>query len=62
MKRVGKVAIYAAAMFLSATGGIFAQPPPPEEIPVDGGAALLLGAGAVYGIKKYRDYRKKKNQ
>jgi hypothetical protein len=62
MKRLGKVAIYATVLFLSATEGIFAQPPPPEEIPVDGGAALLLGAGAAYGIKKYRDYRKKKNQ
>ena len=25
--------------------------------PVDGGLSLLLGAGAVYGAKKLRDYR-----
>jgi hypothetical protein len=26
--------------------------------PIDGGLSLLLGAGAVYGAKKIRDYRK----
>ena len=27
--------------------------------PIDGGLSLLLGAGAVYGAKKIKDYRKK---
>jgi hypothetical protein len=26
--------------------------------PIDGGLSLLLGAGAIYGAKKIRDYRK----
>lgn len=36
-------------------------PPPPEPIPVDGGASLLLAAGAAYGAKKWHEYRKNKN-
>lgn len=34
-------------------------PPDPEDVPVDGGLCLLLAAGVGYGIKKYRDGRKK---
>lgn len=26
-------------------------------VPIDGGAAVLLAAGAAYGMKKLRDYR-----
>lgn len=33
-------------------------PPDPEDTPVDGGLALLLAAGAAYGIKQYRSGRK----
>jgi hypothetical protein len=29
------------------------------DCPIDGGLSLLLAAGAGYGIKKYRDGRKK---
>jgi hypothetical protein len=29
------------------------------DCPIDGGLSLLLAAGAGYGIKKYRDARKK---
>ena len=36
-------------------------PPPPDPIPVDGGASLLLAAGAAYGAKKWHEYRKNKN-
>ena len=39
----------------------FAQPDIPEDTPIDGGLSLLLAAGAAYGVKKYRD-RKKKNE
>lgn len=37
------------------TGG----PNPPNDAPIDGGLSLLLAAGAAYGVKKYRDGRKK---
>ena len=29
-----------------------------DPIPLDGGISLLLAAGAAYGIKKVRDFRK----
>ncbi|MEJ8800550.1 PID-CTERM protein-sorting domain-containing protein [Pontibacter sp. H249] len=29
----------------------------PGGVPIDGGASLLLAAGAAYGLKKVRDYR-----
>lgn len=34
-------------------------PPDPEDTPIDGGLSLLLAAGAAYGVKKYRDGKKK---
>ena len=40
----------------------FAQPDPPEDTPIDGGLTLLLAAGAAYGVKKYRDGRKKTDE
>ena len=30
-------------------------PPDPEDTPIDGGLAMLLAAGAAYGVKKYRE-------
>jgi hypothetical protein len=30
--------------------------------PIDGGLGLLLGAGAAYGAKKLRDYRRKQQE
>jgi hypothetical protein len=50
---------------------LFAQGPPdgggggedPDAgIPIDGGIGLLLGAGALYGIKKVKDQNKEKEQ
>ena len=29
------------------------------DVPIDGGLSLLLAAGAAYGVKKYRQSRKK---
>lgn len=29
------------------------------EAPIDGGLTVLLAAGAAYGVKKYRDHKKK---
>ena len=39
----------------------FAQgPPDPNDVPIDGGIGFLLAAGAVYGVKKYRDGKMKR--
>jgi len=35
-------------------------PPDPEDTPIDGGLTMLLAAGAVYGIKKYKEGRVEK--
>lgn len=38
---------------------VFADgPPDPNDVPIDGGISVLLAAGAAYGVKKYRDYKK----
>lgn len=31
----------------------------PNDAPIDGGLSLLVAAGAAYGVKKYRDGKKK---
>ena len=36
--------------------------PDPNDVPIDGGLSLLLAAGAAYGVKKYRDGKKKKHE
>jgi hypothetical protein len=33
--------------------------PGDDPAPIDGGISLLVAAGAAYGVKKYRDGRKK---
>jgi hypothetical protein len=35
--------------------------PDVQDNPIDGGLSVLLGAGAVYGAKKLRDFRNSKN-
>lgn len=37
---------------------LLAQSAPPAT-PIDGGLGLLLAGGAIYGVKKIRDHRKK---
>ena len=37
----------------------YAQPDPPLDTPIDGGLSLLIAAGAAYGVKKYRESKKK---
>ncbi len=44
-------------LFTTAQGG--GLPPAPADVPIDGGLSLLLAAGVGYGIKKYREQRKK---
>ncbi|MFC5270526.1 PID-CTERM protein-sorting domain-containing protein [Adhaeribacter terreus] len=39
-------------------GGPTPTEPPPAEIPIDGGASLLVAGGVAYGLKKLRDRRK----
>ena len=36
-------------------------PPDPDDVPIDGGLSLLVAAGTAYGVKKYRNYKKKNN-
>jgi hypothetical protein len=45
-------------IFSFAQGG--GLPPAPADVPIDGGLVILLAAGVGYGVKKYRDQRKKK--
>ena len=37
-------------------------PPDPDDVPIDGGLSLLVAAGAAYGVKKYRNYKKKHDE
>ena len=53
-----QISFFLAFMFLPVL--VFAQGPDPDA-PIDGGLSLLLAAGAAYGVKKYRDGRKVKN-
>jgi hypothetical protein len=39
-------------------GGPTPTEPPVTEIPIDGGASLLLAGGVAFGLKKLRDRRK----
>ena len=32
------------------------------DAPIDGGLSVLLAAGAAYGVKKYRDHKKKNSE
>jgi hypothetical protein len=60
-----------ALLFVLITGSsmlVYAQGPgdpgggTDPDIPIDGGASLLLAAGAAYGAKKLADFRKKASQ
>lgn len=46
-------------VFLLLTFSAFAEPGAPPATPIDGGLSLLLAGGAIYGVKKIRDYRLK---
>ncbi|MFD2786195.1 PID-CTERM protein-sorting domain-containing protein [Hymenobacter rubripertinctus] len=41
-------------------GPIPNQPNQPTAVPIDGGASLLLAAGAAYGLKRLRQHRARK--
>ena len=38
------------------------SPPDPNDTPIDGGLSLLLAAGTAYGVKMYRQHKKKQNE
>jgi hypothetical protein len=60
MKKTNTISRLLAVAFCIALPLVtFAQPDPPEDTPIDGGLSLLLAAGAAYGVKKYRDGKKK---
>ncbi len=43
----------------------FCAPENPDQlkrVPIDGGVSALIVAGVAYGVKKYRDYRKSRNE
>ncbi|MFD2786794.1 PID-CTERM protein-sorting domain-containing protein [Hymenobacter rubripertinctus] len=40
------------------SGGPIPDPTDPTAVPIDGGASLLLAAGAAYGLKKLRARRR----
>ncbi len=48
--------IFAIAILFTSTL-VMAQPSAPPATPIDGGLSLLLAAGALFGIKKIRDYK-----
>lgn len=33
---------------------VFAAPPPPPGLPIDGGLGFLIAAGLIYGVSKFR--------
>ena len=45
---------------LALASDLIAQPPPPPDIPVDGGISFLIAAGLGLGAKKIIDSRSKK--
>ena len=40
------------------SGGPTPDNPPATQVPIDGGASLLLAGGVAFGLKKLRDRRK----
>ena len=67
MKNKNKFLILASIILLVVTALPFfamAQTDPggDPDAPIDGGLSLLLAAGAAYGVKKYRDGKKSKQE
>jgi hypothetical protein len=54
-----KVLFSLGTMVLGFVGAIMAQPPPPQQIPIDGGLSLLIAGCVGYGAKKIYDIKKK---
>ena len=56
---LGLVNVHAQGSDPPDTPGPTPTNPNPAEIPIDGGASLLIAGGVAYGLKKLRDRRKK---
>jgi hypothetical protein len=48
--------------FMMICSPVFAQLPPPEPVPIDGGIGALLAAGIGLGVHKMRQMRNKNTQ
>lgn len=61
MTRYYLAAAFTLATFLGqaqpSTGGPVRQAPDPTDVPLDGGAGLLLASGMAYGLKRLRQRR-----
>ena len=66
MKYKNKFLILASLILVAVTAlPFFAMAQDPAggpDAPIDGGLSLLLAAGAAYGVKKYRDGKKKNKE
>jgi hypothetical protein len=55
----------AAMVIISTAVPFFAMAQDPgggPDVPIDGGLSILLAAGTAYGVKKYREHKKKGNE
>lgn len=52
------IIIFLPIVALAQPGSGVPGDPGEPEVPIDGGASLLVGAAALYGIRKMRDKRK----
>ena len=59
MKKSGIILFLTMICFVAFPTISHAQIIDPNDVPIDGGLSLLVAAGAAYGIKKYKDSRKK---
>jgi hypothetical protein len=66
MKNSNRILLLASMVLIAVTAlPFFAMAQDPgggPDAPIDGGLSLLLAAGAAYGVKKYRDGRKAKDE
>ncbi|MBL7703075.1 MAG: hypothetical protein JNM14_12555 [Ferruginibacter sp.] len=63
MKKIRIYIILAVILSVALPAVLLAQGPiDPEDTPIDGGLSLLLAAGAAYGVKKYRNVKRKNNE
>ena len=67
LNKTMKVLLITAILSLPALtqAQVAGDPPPPDGdpgAPIDGGLSLLLAAGAVYGVKKFRDGKRKQEE
>ena len=60
MKKLFSTPIILMILTIMSPTLLLAQGAPPAT-PIDGGLSLLMAGGALYGVKKIRDYRKINN-